>query len=153
MILDDELKEYFSSDAYIEQCKYRHGRYYKMLQRYALQSEFWGRKYFGYFTTEYYDYAPMIDDELFTSLFDKKDIVGVEAIEKALGRKLKIEELKATPLSVDYFLFEHPIITGTQDEEKRIEEFEEIILSSIRRAEKRTIGYELKRLKKLYEHS
>lgn len=120
------------------------------IKRTALSSVYWSKKVFGYHLIEVYEYAPMIEDNLYCSLFNKKGIVGVYDIEKALGRKIAVEELIVCPLSVSYLIFGEPLLSGSDKERKTLFAFYEVVKNGIRKGEKRAIGSELKRLGKLY---
>jgi hypothetical protein len=93
----------------------------------------------------------MIKDDLFNKYFQQKAVVGVLDIEFALGRYIKVEELEVCPLSVGYLLWGNPIITGSEQERKILYEFADLIIEKAKKNEKRAIGYELKRLQKLYK--
>lgn len=112
--------------------------YYKSIQAAALSSCYWCREVIRYLMCDYYDYAPMISDGLFKAFFNERDIVGTAEIEKALGRRLTVEELKPCVLSVAYLLSDHPIITESEGERLRLQEFERIINDKIREQENRT---------------
>lgn len=119
------------------------------IKRTALMSVYWGRKVSLYHLVEVYEYAPMIEDELFNSLFEQKAIVGVYDIEKELGRKIAIEELIVCPLSVSYLIFGEPLLTGSEKEREKLLAFKETVENGIRRNERRAINRELKRLSDL----
>lgn len=102
----------------------------------------------SYYVFEQYNYAPMIEDDLFISLFPQQTTVGALAIEKALGRRLKVEELKVCLLSVNYFLFGRPIITNTQSELVKLDDFADLIANSVNRNETNAIKWEIKNLNK-----
>lgn len=120
------------------------------IKRTALCSVYWSRKALSYHLIEVYEYAPMIEDNLFGSLFNEKNIVGVYDIEGALGRKIAIEELLVCPLSVSYLIFGEPLLTGSDKERQTLFAFYEVVKNGIRKGEKRAIGVEVKRLSKLY---
>ncbi|KXB46034.1 hypothetical protein HMPREF1870_00952 [Bacteroidales bacterium KA00344] len=126
-------------------------QYYRQIQAEALRSVFWSTKAVDYHLTQYYDYAPMIADNLFLEHFAPDAVVGVPEVEAVLGRRLKVEELKPCNTSVGYFLFGSPIIAGGEREKAILDAFKDIIAKSILRYESRAIGYELKRLFKLQE--
>ena len=119
------------------------------IKRTALMSVYWGRKASLYHLVEVYEYAPMIEDELFNSLFEQKAIVGVYDIETALGRKIAIEELIVCPLSVNYLIFGEPLLTGSEKEREKLLAFKETVENGIRQNERRTINREIKRLSSL----
>lgn len=121
---------------------------YKQIQKYALSSYFYSRKAYSYFAIEYYTYAPMIKGELFASHFAQEDIVGVEDMERALGRRIKVDELEVCPLSTGYFLFGHPTIEETDEARDTLIKFRELIEAQIGRAENRTRNYILKDLQR-----
>lgn len=116
------------------------------IKRTALMSVYWGRKTSLYHLVEVYGYAPMIEDELFNSLFEQKAIVGAYDIEAALGRKIAIEELIVCPLSVNYLIFGEPLLTGSEKEREKLLAFKETVENGIRRNERRAINREIKRL-------
>ena len=120
------------------------------IKRTALSSVYWSKKALSYHLIEVYEYAPMIEDNLYCSLFDEKDIVGVYDMERALGRKIAVEELLVCPLSVNYLIFGEPLLTGSDKERQTLFAFYEVVKNGIRKGEKRAIGSELKRLGKLY---
>ena len=119
------------------------------IKRTALMSVYWSRKASLYHLVEVYEYAPMIEDELFNSLFEQKTIVGVYDIEKALGRRIAIEELIVCPLSVNYLIFGEPLLTGSEKEREKLLAFKETVENGIRQNERRTINREIKRLSSL----
>ena len=121
------------------------------IREYALNTVYWNRHAGGYYSVGLYSYAPMIKDDLFNKYFQQKDVVGVLEIEFALGRGIKVEELEVCPLSVDYLLWGNPIITGSEQERKILYEFADLIKEIANKNEVRAIGYELKRLQKLYK--
>lgn len=114
----------------------------------ALSSVYWSRRVSGYHIFDVYEYSPMIQNELFNSLFTETDIVGSLAVEEKLGRKLKIEELRVCPLSVNYLIFGEPIVTGTGAECSTLIAFHDLIEGKIKRYERRAIGAEIKYLQK-----
>jgi|GEM_PF-4261225 hypothetical protein len=120
------------------------------IKRTALSSVYWSKKALSYHLIEVYEYAPMIEDELYCSLFDEKDIIGVYDMERALGRKIAVEELIVCPLSVNYLVFGEPVLTGSDKERGKLFGFYGTVKNGIKRGEKKAIGYELKRLNKLY---
>ena len=124
---------------------------YREIQRYALQSYFYSRKAVDYFTIYYYTYAPMIKDEVWNAYLNTDDVVGVEAIEQAIGRRIKVDELIACPLSTQYFLFGNPIVEETEEASVTLDEFADLISQQIKRAETRTRNYLLKELSKHQE--
>lgn len=111
---------------------------YKEIQRIALLSFLFKNKAFEYFVCQYYDYAPMIKDELFLTYFDQQEVIGVETMERVLGRRLKVDELNVCPLSATYFLFGHPIVEETETCRNKLIEFYRLIEDMIRKGEKRT---------------
>lgn len=121
---------------------------YYNIQYKAMQSVYWSRKARLYFLVEQYYYAPMIEDDLFTSYFHRKDVVSVLEMEQRFGRRLKIEELAVCPLSVSYLLFGRPLITGTPKEYNKLCAFADLIDKSIRRNETNAIRWEINKLNK-----
>ena len=120
--------------------------YYNNIKAGALSSCYWCREVIRYLRVSYYDYAPMISDGLFNAFFNKTDVVGTAEIEKRLGRRLTIEELRPCLLSVPYLLSGHPLIMETDAERLRLQEFEKIITDKIREQETRTRNTILKTL-------
>lgn len=80
----------------------------------------------------------MINDELFLTYFDQQELVSVESMERVLGRRLKVDEIKVCPISVTYFLFGHPIVEETETCRCKLIEFDNEIQTMIRRGVKRT---------------
>ena len=120
----------------------------------ALNSIYWSRKASFFFTSERYNYAPMVETQLWQTLgHSDSEVIGWEELETELGRRLRVEELTVCPLSVSYLLFGSPIITDTENERNKLNEFYTIIKSAIARAERRTIGYEIKRLTTLIDNA
>ena len=118
----------------------------------AFNSVYWSRKALCYHMVDIYEIAPMVIDEVWASLLYKEtDIVGVLEIEDKLGRKLKIEELSVCPLSVNYLICGEPIVTGTEEEHAKLIAFHELIVKGIQKNERRSIGYELKRLQSILD--
>lgn len=111
--------------------------YYNNIKAVALSSCYWCREVIRYLHT-YDRYAPMVSDGLFNVFFKPTDVVGTPEIEKRLGRRLTVEELDAVPLSVPYLLSGHPIITESDAERLRLQEFERLINDKIRKEENRT---------------
>ncbi len=120
-----------------------------LIKRAAFCSVYWSRKAALYHLVEVYDYAPMIDDDLFCRLFNKGAIVGVHIMEEALERKIAVEELKVCPLSVDYLIFGEPIVTGSEAERATLLAFYDMVVDKIQKNERRAINWEIKRLSKL----
>lgn len=111
--------------------------YYNNIKSVALSSCYWCQWVIRYLHT-YDRYAPMVSDGLFNVFFKPTDVVGTPEIEKRLGRRLTVEELDAVPLSVPYLLSGHPIITESEAERLRLQEFERLINERIRKQENRT---------------
>ena len=114
---------------------------YQIIRNRALSSVYWSRKQEHYFERDILYYAPMVENWLFNSLFDSKAVVGVMQLEKALKRKINVEELAVCPLSVRYFLFGSPVITESPKEKERLIKFSVLIDDKINRYEERTKKY------------
>lgn len=112
----------------------------------ALSSVYWSEKVSHYHLVHLYEYAPMVEDELFQGVFLESETVGTLELEKALGRKIAVEELIVCPLSVNYLIFDRPTITGSQKEYDKLCQFQELVIKSIRRNETRAINNKIRML-------
>lgn len=144
------ITEYIKKHRIKDGGKKENKEYYNYLRYKALNSIYW-RKELKYIVYMYESYAPMIDTDLWLSLYKGGETVGADEIEAKLHRNIKIEELKAAPLSMTYFLLGAPIITGTKEEVIALRMFEVMIDNGIKSQEKRALTNEIKRLTKIRE--
>lgn len=119
----------------------RNKRLFDEVCRAAYNSVYWSRKNVKY-RNLIDNYAPMIKDDLFLSIYDSSVTVGSYAIEMELGRRLRIEELTPCLLSCNYLLFGKPLLTGSKEEFDVLQRFRKIILHKIRFFESRAINWE-----------
>lgn len=104
---------------------------YDSICKTAYNSVYWSRKNRDY-VGNVEKYGPMIKDRIFSQLYNEKDVVGSFAMEKAIGRRLKVEELIPTKLSCLYFLFGKPLLTGSAEERETLLQFQALITKGTR---------------------
>ena len=119
--------------------------YYNNIKAGALSSCYWCREVIRYLKDPD-TYAPIISDGVYKVFFDAYDDNDVKGIERRLGRRLLVEELNPAPSSVPYLLSGHPLITESNAERLRLQEFEQLINDRIRTQETRTRNTILKTL-------
>ena len=109
--------------------------------RTAYSSVYWSRKSreaYGYKK----EYGAMVEDSLFLSLFDGKEIVGSIEMEEKLGRRIAVKELLPTPLSCYYFLFCSPDVHEDEETREKLLVFKEMIEKSIKMNEEKAVRWE-----------
>lgn len=142
--ITEYIKKHRIKDGGIKENK----EYYNYLRDKVISSVYWMRESWG-ISNMYIYVAPMIDTDLWLSIAKRDEVVGTYELEERLHRNLRIEELIAAPLSMDYFVYGAPIITGSKEEVITLRLFEMMIDEGIAKREGRAITYEIKSLTKL----